>query len=198
MCSSRARADGAVHPQKSHVSPGRATLRDPPLRHPQLGNEAFGRSPGSAGEFLPVRVHVGGRISSPTVSVLVRLPFPVALAILAVGTGAGVAVSVRTGTFLWLVVALAGVAAFGALYMAEYSRLPGPEDELAAPKPSRKKAEMFADESEPPAPTERVPTPAAVTGPVEVDAFDPEYDPVAEADELETRSTGTAPAPSDP
>jgi hypothetical protein len=33
---------------------------------------------------------------------------------------------------------------------------------------------------------------------VEVDAFDPEYDPVAEADELETKSPVPPPAPSDP
>lgn len=121
-------------------------------------------------------------------SVLERLPFPAALGILAAGTVAGVVVSVRTAVWLWLVVALVGVGAFAVLYLREYSQLPGPAPRLAPKRTAKPRPEFFATET-PPAPTP-APTPVVEpdTGPVEVDRFDPEYDPVAEADEL-------APAP---
>jgi hypothetical protein len=127
------------------------------------------------------------------VSALVRLPFPVAVAILGVGTAAGVAVSVRTGSYVWLVVAFAAVALFGILYMREYSRLPGPEDEPAPAKPSRKKAEMFADERPNPVETAAPERAEVESGPVEVDSFDPNYDPVAEADSIESESPRPSP-----
>ena len=131
-------------------------------------------------------------------SVLVRLPFPAALAILAAGTAAGVGVSVRTGTFLWFVVTLAAVAAFGVVYLREYARLPGPEDEPVPPRASRNSSAMFAGEPEPPKATVNPPSAEPEVGPVEVDAFDPEYDPVAEADELETHPSAAPPEPPEP
>jgi hypothetical protein len=127
---------------------------------------------------------------------LTRLPFPVAVAVLAAGTAAGVVASVRTGTVLWLLVAVAGVAVFGVLYLREYAKLPGPEDEPAAPKPPRRKPQVFANETPPPAAESSSETPAAEappSGPVEVDAFDPDYDPVADADALETKPANTPP-----
>jgi hypothetical protein len=131
------------------------------------------------------------------VSALGRLPFPVALALLAAGTAAGVVVSVKTGTILWLIVAIAGVAAFGVLYLSEYARLPGPENQPAQPKPTPQERGIFADET--PAPAVAVPAarpaPEPPTGPVEVDTFDPDYDPVAEADAIEAQTATPPPAP---
>lgn len=128
-------------------------------------------------------------------SVLQRIPFVAALAILAAGTVAGVYVSAKTHDWLWFVVAIAAVAVLAALYLREYAKLPGPEDRPPpAPRPSAvASAAATASEMN----SEGAPEPApASTGPVEVDKFDPEYDPVAEADALET--TAPKPAPPEP
>ncbi|MCI4326244.1 MAG: hypothetical protein L3K16_01200 [Thermoplasmata archaeon] len=126
-------------------------------------------------------------------SVLQRIPFVAALAILAAGTATGVYVSAKTHEWLWFVVAIAVVAVLAVLYLREYAKLPGPEDRPPpAPRPPVVEAPAAtAAETD----SEGTVDPArASTGPVEVDKFDPDYDPVAEADALET----TAPKPAAP
>jgi hypothetical protein len=126
------------------------------------------------------------------VSVLQRIPFVAALAIVAAGTVVGVYVAARTHEWEWLVVALVLVGAFAVQYLREYSRLPGPETAVeTAPEPER------------PAPTASPPTqavdgtpsaPGPAEEPAEVDTFDPDFDPVAEADRLERGAPPTPPA----
>ncbi|MCI4320741.1 MAG: hypothetical protein L3K18_09190 [Thermoplasmata archaeon] len=129
-------------------------------------------------------------------SALQRLPFWAALIVLAGGTAAGVYVGVRTGDVLWILVTLAIVVAFAILYLREYSQLPGPPetDPYRATSPTSastpSSSEGFA--SAEPAPVAR--TDPDSGGPVEQDAFDPDYDPVADADKIES----TAPPPVQP
>jgi hypothetical protein len=128
------------------------------------------------------------------VSVLERLPFPAALVILAAGTSVGVVVSVEGHSWLWLIAALVVVGVFAVLYLREYARLPGPERRVVPPKrTAAPRPEFFATEAPPPKPTTSAPPPEPETGPVEVDRFDPEYDPVAEADQLEPRPASPPP-----
>jgi hypothetical protein len=134
------------------------------------------------------------------VSVLERLPFPAALGILAAATAAGVVASVRFGSFLWVAVAVVGAAVFAVLYLREYSRLPGPPPR--PPRPARvprsnPPAAFFAEERAPPTDPAAEAAAAPDPRPVEVDRFDPEYDPVAEADELETHAPTAPPPPPD-
>jgi len=130
------------------------------------------------------------------VSFLQQIPFPGALAILAAGTVAGVYATARTGEWWWLVLALVVVGLLAVLYLREYAKLPGPE---WAPEPRAKSSEPGADARAEVPPSTTAPAapeaPNASSGPVEVDKFDPEYDPVAEADEIETH---TARPPSEP
>jgi hypothetical protein len=131
------------------------------------------------------------------VSVLERLPFPVALVILAAATAAGVVAFARFGSIVYLVVTVVVVGAFAVLYLREYARLPGPAPRPPRAQTARPRPEFFAREpaapAEPMAPV--VPSsPPPDAGPVEVDRFDPEYDPVAEADEIETHAPAK-PAP---
>ncbi len=116
---------------------------------------------------------------------LQRIPFPGALAILAAGTAAGVYASARTHEWWWLVAALAIVAVVAVLYLREYAQLPGPESaprpRTTPPEPGTAPGSAATAERE-----ASVPDPSSEgAGPVEVDKFDPEYDPVAEADRLE-------------
>ncbi|MCI4362366.1 MAG: hypothetical protein L3J77_04145, partial [Thermoplasmata archaeon] len=77
---------------------------------------------------------------------------------------------------------------FAVLYLREYSRLPGPAPRPPRAQTAHPRPEFFAAE---PVAAARAPVEAATkpdSGPVEVDRFDPEYDPVAEADEIETHT----------
>jgi hypothetical protein len=128
------------------------------------------------------------------VSFLQEIPFPGALAILAAGTVAGVYATARTGEWWWIVLALIAVGLLAVLYLREYAKLPGPE---WVPEPRAKPAEPPAAAPDAPAPTAAdepaAESATAPSGPVEVDKFDPDYDPVAEADAIE--SHGGAPPP---
>jgi hypothetical protein len=126
------------------------------------------------------------------VSALERLPFPAALGILAAGTAAGVVVAVEAHSWLWLVGALVFVGIFAVLYLREYAQLPGPVRVTTPKQTAIPRPEFFATEAPPPKPA-AVPTPEPDSGPVEVDRFDPDYDPVAEADKLEPRPTSPPP-----
>ncbi|MFI5415277.1 MAG: hypothetical protein ACHQ16_06410 [Candidatus Lutacidiplasmatales archaeon] len=128
-----------------------------------------------------------------SVSVLERLPFPAALAILAAGTAVGVVVAVEAHSWLWLVAALVVVGGFAVLYLREYANLPGPERDVAPKRTAAPRPEFFASESPSPTPATTVPAAEPDSGPVEVDRFDPEYDPVAEADQLEPRPASPPP-----
>lgn len=132
-----------------------------------------------------------------TVSALQRLPFPAALALLGAGTGAGVYVFVRTSQLLWLVIILVIVGAFAVAYLREYAELPGPPETdpylVSAPRPA---AATRVEVTPPRAVGSEPAGRTADTGPVEQDTFDPSYDPVAEADELESRSP--RPPPTEP
>ncbi|MCI4325824.1 MAG: hypothetical protein L3K00_08120 [Thermoplasmata archaeon] len=127
-------------------------------------------------------------------SVLVRLPFPAALAILAAATAGGVVAYAHFESIVYLIATIVVVGAFAVLYLREYSRLPGPAPRPPRAQTARPRSEFFAGEAAAaaPAPVEVAHKPD--TGPVEVDRFDPEYDPVAEADEIETHAP-TKPAP---
>lgn len=126
-------------------------------------------------------------------SVLERLPFLAALAILAAGTAVGVAVAVEAHSWLWLVAALVVVGGFAVLYLREYATLPGPERVVTPKQTAAPRPEFFASETPPPQPTTTVPAAEPDSGPVEVDRFDPEYDPVADADRLEPRPASPPP-----
>jgi len=130
------------------------------------------------------------------VSALQRLPFWAALIIVAAGTAGGVYVGVRTANLLWVLVTLVIVVAFAVVYLREYSQLPGPPetDPYRAPPPVT--ASQPTSSTEPPSVGAAAPASTVEeTGePVEQDAFDPNYDPVAEADRLES----TAPPPKRP
>jgi hypothetical protein len=135
------------------------------------------------------------------VSVLERLPFPVALAILAAATAGGVVAFAHFGSVVYLIVTVVVVGAFAVLYLREYSRLPGPEPRTERAQTARPRPEFFAREpvAVPATPAAGTKAPAATPptpdpGPVEVDRFDPDYDPVAEADEIETHAPAK-PAP---
>jgi hypothetical protein len=126
------------------------------------------------------------------VSVLERIPFVAALAILAAGTVVGVYVAARTHEWVWLVVALVLVGAFAVQYLREYSRLLGPETAVETAPESERPAPP------PPAPDQAVDGTPSPPGPpeepAEVDTFDPDFDPVAEADRLERRAPPAPPA----
>ncbi|HEV8049857.1 MAG TPA: hypothetical protein VGP88_04625 [Thermoplasmata archaeon] len=132
--------------------------------------------------------------AGPLVSFLQEIPFPGALAILAAGTVAGVYATARTGEWWWIVLALIAVGLLAVLYLREYAKLPGPE---WVPEPRAKPVEAPAAAPDAPAPTAAdepaAESATAPSGPVEVDKFDPDYDPVAEADAIE--SHGGAPPP---
>ena len=110
---------------------------------------------------------------------------------------AGVYAFVRTQFLLWILLAIAGVAIFGAVYLYEYSQLPGPPG-------------WFSTGPERPAPATSVSTPTTPTTspepespgtapenlPVAADPedLDPDYDPVADADAADS-SAPRAPPP---
>ena len=126
------------------------------------------------------------------------------MTILAVGTAAGVYVGVRTGQLLWVLVTLGIVVAFAVVYLREYSQLPGPPETDPYQSPTPTTASVVSPATDPGAVgAAPAASPVEETGePVEQDAFDPNYDPVAEADQLESTPPATkrpdAEPPSEP
>ena len=130
----------------------------------------------------------------PRVSALQRLPFWGAVPILAAGTVAGVYL-LRLGVIVGTVVMFAAVALFAAAYLREYSRLPGPPAWLPEPRTTRSRGPP--DSSSPAtevAVDSRGDSPESVAPPTaDEEDLDPEYDPVAEADQIDSTAAQRPP-----
>jgi hypothetical protein len=133
------------------------------------------------------------------VTVLQRVPFWAALPVLAAATIGGVYLASRTHDFVWFILVLAIVAIGAVLYLVDYSRLPQP----APPAPRTPRASSASEPSSPAlggsstAHEPAAPLPVEPAAPLDPVDLEPDYDPVAEADTLESGAPEPSNAPGD-